>query len=93
MSGQVARIAAAALIGLTVAVSGLAVSAGPAGDSVLRIYMVGDARTLDPAVASDFPTASNAYLLHLRLVTMDGAGKIHPQGARSWNITGGGLVY
>lgn len=93
MSGQVTRISAAALVGLLVAASGLAVSAGPAGESVLRIYMVGDARTLDPAVASDFPTASNAYLLHLRLVTMDGAGRIHPQGARSWNITGGGLVY
>ena len=93
MSGQLTRVAMTALIGLVVAVSGLSVSAGPAGDSVLRIYMVGDARTLDPAVASDFPTASNAYLLHLRLVTMDGAGKIHPQGARSWNITGGGLVY
>jgi oligopeptide transport system substrate-binding protein len=93
MSGQVARIMVVAVTGLVLAVSGLAATAGPAGESVLRIYMVGDARTLDPAVASDFPTAANAYLLHLRLVIMDGAGKIHPQGARSWNITGGGLVY
>lgn len=93
MSGRLTRIAAAAWIGVLVAASALAVNAGPAGESVLRIYMVGDARTLDPAVASDFPTASNGYLLHLRLVTMDGAGRIHPQGARSWSTTGGGLVY
>lgn len=67
-------------------------SASPGG-GVLRIYMVGDARTLDPAVASDFPTASAAFLLHLRLVTMDESGRVHPMGAKGWTTAGGGLVY
>ena len=86
------RFALALVVGLAVLVSGMGANAAPA-ESVFRIYMVGDARTLDPAVASDFPTASNSYLLHLRLVSMDGTGKIHPMGARSWTVTGGGLVY
>lgn len=67
--------------------------AAPGGGGVFRIFMVGDARHLDPHLASDFPTASVAYLLHLRLVNMDGQGRIHPMGATRWDISGGGLVY
>jgi len=67
-------------------------SAGPAG-ATLRIYIPGDAFSLDPAVASDFPTAISAYITHLRLVRVDKDGKIQPMGARSWTVTGGGLVY
>ncbi|MGQ0571625.1 MAG: peptide ABC transporter substrate-binding protein [Armatimonadota bacterium] len=93
MNRRFLRFALAVCMGLAVLVSGMGASAAPAGESVFRVYMVGDARTLDPAVASDFPTASNAYLLQLRLVSMDGTGKVFPMGARSWTITGGGLVY
>jgi oligopeptide transport system substrate-binding protein len=82
-------------VGLAAAV--VAAGHGPLGaaprESVFRIFMVGDARNLDPHLASDFPTASVAYLLHLRLVNMDGQGKVHPMGASRWDISGGGLVY
>jgi oligopeptide transport system substrate-binding protein len=64
-----------------------------AAESVFRIFMVGDARHLDPHLASDFPTATVAYLLHLRLVNMDGKGNVLPMGAGRWEVTGGGLVY
>lgn len=67
--------------------------AAPAGGSVFRIYMVGDTATLDPHVAADFPSASNSFLMHLKLVNTDETGRIHPMGARSWTVTGGGLVY
>jgi oligopeptide transport system substrate-binding protein len=77
---------------LAFAAFGPTAGAGPA-ESVFRIYMVGDTRSLDPAVAADFPAASSAYLLHLRLVSMDGSGRVHPMGAKSWAVTGGGLVY
>ncbi|MGQ0571626.1 MAG: ABC transporter substrate-binding protein, partial [Armatimonadota bacterium] len=93
MNGQRVLCALAGLIGLVGLASGIGALAAPGGESVFRIYMVGDARTLDPAVAADFPSASNSFLLHLRLVTMDGAGRVHPMGARSWAVTGGGLVY
>ncbi len=92
MRAPLARVLIAVLVGTALLASGLGAAAAPAGEP-FRIYMVGDARTLDPAVASDFPTASNAYLLQLRLVHMDGNGRILPAGARSWVVTGGGLVY
>jgi ABC-type transport system substrate-binding protein len=88
------------LLRLALAVAVCALAAAPLfhataapSESVFRIYMVGDTRTLDPAVAADFPSASNSFLQHLRLVSSDAAGKIHPMGARSWTVTGGGLVY
>ncbi len=98
MKGRSLQFAFAVLVGLGLLASGWLVPgigavAAPAGESVFRIYMVGDARSLDPAVASDFPSASNAFLLHLRLAGMDGAGKVYPMGARNWTVTGGGLVY
>lgn len=93
MNVQRVLCALAVLVGLVGLASGIGAVAAPAGESVFRIYMVGDARTLDPAVAADFPSASNSFLLHLRLVTMDGTGRVHPMGARSWTVTGGGLVY
>jgi ABC-type transport system substrate-binding protein len=74
-------------------VPGMGAVAGPSGESVFRVWMVGDARTLDPAVASDFPSGSSALLMQLRLVSSDGTGKIYPMGARAWTVTGGGLVY
>jgi ABC-type transport system substrate-binding protein len=86
------RLVLAIILGVAMISSGAAVGAAPQ-PSVFRIYMVGDARTLDPAVASDFPSASAAFLLHLRLVSMDGVGKVSPMGAKSWTTTGGGLVY
>ncbi len=86
------RLALLVFLGVSIVASGVAGAASPR-ETVFRIYMVGDARTLDPAVASDFPTASAAFLLHLRLVTMDESGKVHPMGAQSWTTTGGGLVY
>lgn len=67
--------------------------AGAPAESVFRVWMVGDARTLDPAVASDFPSGSSALLMQLRLVSADATGRISPMGARSWSVTGGGLVY
>jgi len=72
--------------------SGTGVTAAPT-ETVFRVWMVGDARSLDPAVAADFPSGSSAFLMHLRLVASDATGKIHPMGARSWTVTGGGLVY
>lgn len=86
------RFALALILGLAVVASGVPAGAAP-GETVFRIYMVGDARSLDPALASDFPSASTAFLLHLRLVTMDASGKVHPMGAKSWTTSGGGLVY
>ncbi len=64
-----------------------------AEESTLRIFMVGDARHLDPHLATDFATASNAYIMHLRLVSMDGTGQVHPMGAKSWKASADGLVY
>ncbi len=93
MNTQRGLWALAILVVMVALVPGIGAVAGPAGESVFRIYMVGDARTLDPAVAADFPSASSSFLIHLRLVTMDGTGKVHPMGARSWTVTGGGLVY
>ena len=92
MKSVSARLAFVLILALGLLASGLGARAAPA-ESVFRIYMVGDARTLDPAVASDFPTASVSFMLHLRLVKMDGTGKVFPMGARSWSVTGGGLVY
>jgi oligopeptide transport system substrate-binding protein len=86
------RLALTVVLGVVLVASGLVAVAAPR-ETVFRIYMVGDARSLDPAAASDFPSASAAFLLHLRLVTMDELGKVHPMGARSWTTTGGGLVY
>jgi ABC-type transport system substrate-binding protein len=85
-------MALAIVVGALMIAPALRVAAAP-GDSTFRIYMVGDTRTLDPAVAADFPSASNSFLQHLRLVSSDAAGKINPMGARSWAVTGGGLVY
>jgi ABC-type transport system substrate-binding protein len=89
---QFVRLVLALVLGAFVAAPALQVAAAP-GESVFRIYMVGDTRTLDPAVAADFPSASNSFLQHLKLVQSDAAGKIHPMGAKSWIVTGGGLVY
>jgi len=86
------RLALTVVLGVALVASGVVVGAAPR-ETVFRIYMVGDARSLDPAVASDFPSASATFLLHLRLVTMDESGKVHPMGARNWTTTGGGLVY
>jgi oligopeptide transport system substrate-binding protein len=86
------RLALTIVLGVAVVATGVPAGAAP-GETVFRIYMVGDARSLDPAQASDFPSASAAFLLHLRLVTMDASGKVHPMGAKSWTTSGGGLVY
>ncbi len=83
----------AVLIAVAPLVAGMGAIAAPAGESVFRVWMVGDARTLDPAVAADFPSGSSALLMHLRLVMSDATGKVYPMGARSWTVTGGGLVY
>jgi ABC-type transport system substrate-binding protein len=77
-----------------VAVAGAGSSAAaPSNPSSLSIYTVGDARTLDPHLANDFPSAENSFLLHLRLLAMDATGRLVPLGAKSWTVTGGGLVY
>ncbi len=86
------RLALTIVLGVAVVASGAPAGAAP-GETVFRNYMVGDARTLDPALASDFPSASASFLLHLRLVTMDASGKVRPMGAKSWTTSGGGLVY
>ena len=54
MKSVSARVAFVLILALGLLASGLGAGAAPA-ESVFRIYMVGDARTLDPAVASDFP--------------------------------------
>jgi ABC-type transport system substrate-binding protein len=92
MKLSVSRWMLALFLGLSLAAPNWRANAAPA-ESVFRVYMVGDARTLDPAVAADFPTASVAFLTQMRLVGMDGTGKVTPMGARSWQVTGGGLVY
>lgn len=79
----------AALLALAPTSSG---AAGPTG-GVFRTYAVGEAPTLDPHAAADFTSATASWLTQLRLVTVDGAGRLHPMGAKSWTVTGGGLVY
>jgi len=75
-----------------IVVVGASATAAPAA-GVLRLWMPGDAYSLDPAVASDFTTAIASKVMHLTLVRTDSRGRILPMGARSWTTSGGGLVY
>jgi ABC-type transport system substrate-binding protein len=88
----VAAAAIVAVLAAAVPAPSRAAGAG-AGESVFRTYAVGEAPTLDPAAAADFTSASESWLTQLRLVTIDAAGRLHPMGAKSWTVTGGGLVY
>jgi len=93
MNGRPVYVLLAALVAAAMLVSGMAAIAAPSGPTTLRLWIPGDAFSLDPALASDFPTAISAYITHMRLVRVDREGKLQPMGARSWTVTGGGLVY
>lgn len=83
---------------LAILVAGCASSASGAHghqSSALQWGVVGttDVPTLDPALASDATSISVASLIYGGLVRFDSHLRVHPDGARSWTISGGGTVY
>lgn len=82
-----------AIIIIAVLVTAGGALAAPADERTMRLWMPGDAYSLDPAVASDFTTAIASKIAHLTLVRTDSKGQILPMGAKSWSVSGGGIVY
>jgi len=63
------------------------------GAGVFRVPLGGEPPTGDPYFATDFSSGDLTFLMYTTLVGLDSAGKIVPDGARSWDVSPNGLVY
>ena len=61
--------------------------------AMFRTPLTGEPPTLDPYFAVDSASAPIVYLMYNTLVSLDSAGRLLPQAAKSWDVSPNGLIY
>jgi oligopeptide transport system substrate-binding protein len=90
--GFTALMVAAALLGALAGGWGPSPAAGQAA-GVFRTPLGGEPPTIDPYFATDFSSGDLTLLMYNTLVGFDGAGRLVPEAAKSWDVSPNGLVY
>ncbi|MBN8943691.1 MAG: ABC transporter substrate-binding protein [Rhizobiales bacterium] len=83
-----------ALLAAALSIAALTAAALPAAaQSVLKVRVFGDLKTIDPTINSDYQVRNHGYMVYDTLFAQDASGQIQPQMAESYTTSADGLTW